>query len=671
MPQYTYPGVYVEEIPSGLHTITGVGTSTAAFIDFFKEGPSNKAVQITGLGDFQRLFGGLDDRSEASYAISQFFLNGGTNAYVVRVAKDNPSGTRFRKAKVTLCADDAHTTGILEVSAANEGQWGNNLRVEIDHNTSDPANQFNLYATRYSGKDGKALPLVTETYLNLSMDKNSVRYAVDVVNGDSKLITLKRLTADAVNTIPAASGLVSGDLLAAPALTGAQIQGLNGKSFVMTIGSLPNKTVTIQYPAGEIVNTLQGLRKYLEIAIKNADTTTASASFTGASVELVTYRVGGTDKAYLRIVSGKRSATYTPSEVIACNDGPADSVATLLKILTGAGTTDNVQEYVLGADASAGAQLMVTDGVGADGEKPGPDEILGQRAVKPYTGMYALESADLFNILCVPRAAEPDITDTQLTVIYANAIKYCEEKRAFLLIDIPESVNTVEEMKDWMAAHDSLRHKNAAVFFPRLQQPDPLDEYRPRDVGNSGTVAGLFARVDNTRGVWKAAAGTEVVLRGLAGLAAEMTDAENGILNPLAINCFRIFPIYGMISWGGRTLEGSDQAGSEWKYIPVRRLALFLEESLFRGTKWVVFEPNDEPLWARVRMNLGAFMMSLFRQGAFQGTTPDKAFYVKCDSETTTQDDRNKGIVNIEVGFAPLKPAEFVVLKFQQIIQKD
>jgi len=184
---------------------------------------------------------------------------------------------------------------------------------------------------------------------------------------------------------------------------------------------------------------------------------------------------------------------------------------------------------------------------------------------------------------------------------------------------------------------------------------------------SGGVVAGLMSRTDAARGVWKAPAGTEANLRGVLGLSITMSDAENGLLNPAAINCHRTFPGIGTICWGARTLEGQDILASEWKYIPIRRLALFLEESLYRGTKWVVFEPNDEPLWAKVRLNLGAFMMNLFRQGAFQGGTPDKAFYVKCDAETTTQNDRNLGIINIEVGFAPLKPAEFVVIKIQQI----
>jgi len=156
-------------------------------------------------------------------------------------------------------------------------------------------------------------------------------------------------------------------------------------------------------------------------------------------------------------------------------------------------------------------------------------------------------------------------------------------------------------------------------------------------------------------------------LQGVQSLSLNLTDPENGVLNQKGINCLRTFLAVGNVCWGARTLEGSVALGSEWKYIPIRRLALLIEESLYRGTKWVVFEPNDEPLWAKIRQNVGAFMMRLFRQGAFQGSTPDKAFFVKCDDETTTQADRDLGIVNITVGFAPLKPAEFVIIKIQQI----
>src|SRR5262249_2254929 len=188
----------------------------------------------------------------------------------------------------------------------------------------------------------------------------------------------------------------------------------------------------------------------------------------------------------------------------------------------------------------------------------------------------------------------------------------------------------------------------------------------------SGIVAGVYARTDAQRGVWKAPAGIEATMAGVSGLSIDgdpalLTDGENGLLNPLGAKCLRSLPVAGSRGWGARTLSGADALASQWKYVPVRRLALYMEETLFRGTKWVVFEPNDEPLWAQIRLNVGAFMQGLFVQGAFQGTTPREAYFVKCSKETTTQTDIDQGIVNIVVGFAPLKPAEFVVIQIQQI----
>jgi hypothetical protein len=209
--------------------------------------------------------------------------------------------------------------------------------------------------------------------------------------------------------------------------------------------------------------------------------------------------------------------------------------------------------------------------------------------------------------------------------------------------------------------------RNGALYFPRIVAPDPTSENRLRNFVPCGAVAGVMARTDASRGVWKAPAGIDAGLTGTADLAANLTNAENGQLNPLGVNCLRTFPVIGRVVWGARTLRGADLLADEYKYLPVRRLALFLEESLFRGTQWVVFEPNDEPLWAQIRLNLGAFMQNLFRQGAFEGSSPREAYFVKCDAETTTVNDRNLGRVNIVVGFAPLRPAEFVVLQLQQI----
>ena len=336
--------------------------------------------------------------------------------------------------------------------------------------------------------------------------------------------------------------------------------------------------------------------------------------------------------------------------------------ATVLPTPTGTDVVASTSEsdfLALGGSASDG----VIPGSSA-WQTSGPTALIGSEAAR--SGMHALDGIVpfIFNILCLPAAA--GLSATGLTSVVTAAEAYCESKRAFFLLDIPASINTLAEMTGWMTSNDGLRHRNAAVYFPRLEIPDLRNENRLRDVGPSGTLAGVFARTDATRGVWKAPAGTDADLRGAAPVM-KLNDLDNGALNPLGINALRNFPIFGNISWGCRTLRGADQLADEWKYIPVRRTALFIEESLYRGTQWVVFEPNDEPLWAQIRLNVGAFMQNLFRQGAFQGRTPREAYLVKCDSETTTQNEINLGIVNIVVGFAPLKPAEFVIIKIQQL----
>ena len=240
-----------------------------------------------------------------------------------------------------------------------------------------------------------------------------------------------------------------------------------------------------------------------------------------------------------------------------------------------------------------------------------------------------------------------------------------------VLVDPPFHTSGWNEASDVTASGAitsvAARSENAALFFPRIRISNPLAENRPDAFAPGGAVAGVIARTDASRGVWKSAAGIDATLTGVLALDVALTDPENGTINPLGVNCLRNFPNTGPIVWGSRTLKGADGLASEWKYLAVRRTALFLEESLYRGTQWVVFEPNDEPLWAQIRLNLGAFMQTLFRQGAFQGKSPREAYFVKCDSETTTQTDIDNGIVNIIVGFAPLKPAEFVVIKLQQI----
>jgi hypothetical protein len=333
----------------------------------------------------------------------------------------------------------------------------------------------------------------------------------------------------------------------------------------------------------------------------------------------------------------------------------------------------NVQAYSLGGTASAAQAVPPGPPAGQrqgnDGGAPNGTALLGDAVAR--TGLFALDAVDIFNILCAPDTM--NLPDNEAAAFIPQAEGYCESRRAFFILDVPQQAairDTVQEIKDWLDGNAGFRHRNAALYFPRPKIPDPVNGFRDRLVPPSGTIAGLYARTDAERGVWKAPAGTEAVLRGVRSLEATLTDDQNGTLNPLAINNLRTFPVYGTVCWGARTLDGADRLASEWKYIPIRRTALFIEESLFRGTKWAVFEPNDEPLWAQIRLNVGAFMHDLFRQGAFAGTTPKDAYFVKCDGDTTTQTDRNLGVVNILVGFAPLKPAEFVIIQIQQIAGK-
>jgi len=495
----TYPGVYIEEIPSGVRTITGVATSVAAFIGRARRGIVNEPVLINNFGDFERTFGGLWLKSTMSYAVRDFYLNGGSQAVIVRLDKN---GAHAKLSLQTSEAEPPETPPLLLI-AANVGEWGDDITAKVDHDTKDPADTtlFNLTLS-----DG----VISEKFLNVSADSDNARYVARVLGQGSMLVKVDE------SEVPDSRPLVTGD----------PVQASDGSD---------------------------------------------------------------------------------------------------------------------GGDLESG-------------------QFLGSEAGK--TGIYALEKTDIFNLLCIPPYKDGNV---EYDVIMGDAAAYCEKRRAMLLIDPPIEWTDKDKAKSGIGTGVGTTSKNSALFFPRLKQPNPLRDNQIETFSPCGAVAGVFARTDTERGVWKAPAGLDAALVGVPQLSVSLTDPENGELNPLGINCLRVMPAAGRVIWGSRTLQGDDRRASEWKYIPVRRVALFIEESLYRGTQWVVFEPNDEPLWAQIRLNIGAFMHNLFRQGAFQGSAPREAYFVKCDKETTTQNDINLGIVNIIVGFAPLKPAEFVVIKIQQI----
>jgi uncharacterized protein len=565
---YLYPGVYVEEVPSGVRPIAGAAVSDTAFVDWFPRGRIDRAVRLTSLSDFEREFGGLHANSEASYALQQYYLNGGKIAWVVRVAApDAVAASRVLAGSQVYPGMSGAGSGagadgeILTVTAANPGAWGNGVQVAVDYRgvpeSAGSPTGFNLVVREVTESGGKRVVVGSETYRNLSVDALSSRYVETIVNRESNLV---RVAYTGGGALPGPTGA---DIVGDPARALWLILGQDGYQEGDDVEPARSEWGTVEFEAGDD------------------------------------------------------------------------------------GTIPGSEDWIQSDGASA---LLGTSG-----------------ASDPLNrGMFELEriAPSIFNLLCIPAAA--NLSDGSMQAVYGAAATLCEDKRAFLIVDIPESVNTVADMVEWANGDVKPQTNSAAVYFPRVQIPDPLKGNELRSVGPSGTMAGVYARTDANRGVWKAPAGSDASLRSVT-LPVKLTDLENGALNPIGVNVLRSFPILGSVAWGARTLEGSDQEGSEWKYISVRRTALFIEESLYQGLKWVVFEPNDEPLWSQIRLNVGAFMQGMFRQGAFAGTTPREAFLVKCDSETTTQADVNLGIVNIVVGFAPLKPAEFVIIKLQQM----
>jgi phage tail sheath protein FI len=266
------------------------------------------------------------------------------------------------------------------------------------------------------------------------------------------------------------------------------------------------------------------------------------------------------------------------------------------------------------------------------------------------------------------------LSDADASSVIAAATAYVVRRRAMYVVDLPQRDTARDQagaVETWLDTHPQLRSPNAALYFPRLELADPLDRNQLRAVPASGTMAGVFARTDRTKGVWKAPAGTDAPLHGILKLERPVSDAQNDRLNALGVNCLRTFGAAGPVAWGARTLAGADALASPFKYLPVMRLALYLEESVARGTRLQPGDRNAEPLWSRVRLRVGTFLHGRFLQGAFQGGTPREAFFVKCDSDTMSGDDILNGRVNIVVGFAPLKPAEFVIIRLQQVIPPE
>jgi phage tail sheath protein FI len=417
------------------------------------------------------------------------------------------------------------------------------------------------------------------------------------------------------------------------------------------LGGVGTDRIFLDPAAPTFTGTLNGARAALDelgAAIASASATRWQAVRQGLRLALVP-KFGGPN-------TGVDSALTTTAGF---NVGGAGNLFEIPAVGTGA---SNVAAYSLGRLGGAGGggtrQVSVAADEGTDGTKPD----LGRYIAAFQTLESTLAS---WNLMVLPRAA--DQTDAERRGVWGHASASCARRRALLLVD-PDSTWT--SIPAASAGADSIKigvdTRNSAVFWPRLVVPQ-IGSPVPKTIDPSGSMAGLMARTDGRFGVWTAPAGLEATIRGVTGLSRVMSDEENGVLNPKALNAIRLFPS-GVVSWGARTMVGADDTGNiDDKYIPVRRTMLFIEESLYRGLRFAVFKPNAEPLWASIRLAAGSFMNGLMRQGAFASRNKLEAYYVLCDATTTTETDRNLGIVNVIVAFAPLKPAEFVVLTVRQI----
>jgi phage tail sheath protein FI len=799
--QVSYPGVYVQEIPSGVVSISGVATSIALFIGMTQRGPMNSPQLVLNRTSFEKQFGADTSFGEMSDQVRQFFLNGGSQAYIMRVA------VGARAARVDV--DNEFGASVFRFEAKDQGTFGESIRIQVDYETSQPETTFNLTVYRdVTGAGGQIQQAELETHKDLSTDPDSANYVVNVLESNSNLIRAI-FTGGAVATTHgfslsgaigagASAGAADTALFAAvnTAIANAIARagpGATAGRFEISVDGQPFVPVALTSPIAafsDIATPINAALASLGVsvtvdALDIGDGVTAShvlriASATSTARSAVQLRRVaapddiaaelqlGTDNSGLEVGGGAvrrpmpngipaRYGTVafgTPGDFAAlaalfnalrtavtgilltdsaggisslfglpaANALFEDPVSGNRSLNAGQASLDAIVQALNTAFASAppprrwtavrsGYRIVLKSSLTLPDFGPGTtiatagggafnfaaaNSYLGSptranvRAYRPgatigpfvagsltglngtapnlaaYDAAYTIirREVDLFNLLMLPRNTGQ--TDDNRATFWGPASAFCNERRAVLLMDPRSDWQDVLQARAGLTAlRNGVVKDHTAIYWPRVVINDPVTG-AARAIDPAGTVAGICARIDANRGVWKAPAGLEAGLIGVSALDRRMSDDENGVINPQALNALRAFAS-GIVVWGARTMDGFDNSGNtDYRYLPVRRTALFIEESLYRGLKFAVFEPNDEPLWGQIRLAAGAFMNGLFRQGAFQGLKASDAYFVKCDSETTTQTDINLGVVNVLVGFAPLRPAEFIVLTIQQ-----
>ena len=563
MAEYLSPGVYVEEFESGGKPMEGVGTSTAGFVGLALRGPVGGVPQlVTNFADFKRKYGGYLSAAEfgenrfLAYAVEHFFLNGGSRAFISRVA---PADANASKGAVPADAP------LLNITAADVGAWGDDIKIIIT-----PAS--------------KAKTQILEDL------------------GEGKYRVKKSLGFDA------------GDVVA-----------LNdGSSMVY------NKVVKSQDNVIEFETEFE----------TNAVDTNLVPKITLSTCEFnLEAKYDDTDEYYSEASFNISSPNYIENKTakssiirVSVESTPADDPFTALS-----GGTDVVSVELKGGSNGSNAQVLPDTFMGVDN---GP----GKR-----TGIQAFLDNDVVSIMAVPGITDPNV---QLTLV-----AHCENLGSrFAVLDMPAELSKTDEI---ITARNVIDSTYAAMYHPWLTVYDPLDK-KNINIPPSGSVIGIYARSDNSRGVHKAPANE--VVRGCTGLSVPFNKGEQDILNPKGVNLIRSFPGQGIRVWGARTAS-SDPS---WKYVNVRRLFIFLEESIKANTNWVVFEPNDEKLWSRVKRTIDGFLRSVWRDGALAGTTEADAFYCEIGPSTMSQADIDNGRLICVIGVAPVKPAEFVIFRITQ-----
>ena len=667
MATYLHPGVYVEEIPSGSKPIEGVDTSVAAFIGYTTKGPIGEPVRITKYDDYKQQFGGIQDMKTSTkgdpmgLSVLAFFQNGGTKTYIVRITKDWKDPNARDAVKATGYMDHPsplNTTQAIKFTAVNEGKWANGLVATLVQPKGAAPNTplTPPYTLAIGTKNTKGELETRETFPGVSVDENDPQFIGSVVNGFSELVEVALVPLQQVPLLdvqPPAAGAFVGTSTSGPitATFPLDLTAADDDHSMLSI-RLDAEAAATGYPIDKTTyNALEDVGVAIQDAVRAG--ATSQQGFTASVVN-----------GRLVLTSG----THLPASAVEV--GPSGLAETLSlgtshggHEVTGAVAARATEEAVW-SSTTAPALKEATLRNGDDGHEPGTSD---------YGDVFSqfVKYRDI-NIIALPGQS----WSTSGNDVISAAIAHAEEMKSRVVIVDPPADTELKNPKN-VTDLGLPTSTYSVLYYPWVKVSNPFynAETNPGPptavlVPPSGFAAGMWSKIDARRGVWKAPAGVETGLLGVAGLEYVIENGEQDVLNPLGVNALRSLPGFGSVIWGARTL--STKADPEWRYVPVRRTAIMIEQSIYNGIQWAVFEPNDHRLWSALRANIGGFMDGLFRSGAFQGEKASDAYFVRCRlGDTMTQDDIDAGRVIVIVGFAPLKPAEFVIVRIQQKVAQQ